>query len=94
MYWPTNEARSEVRGPLRITYLDEEAFAFYTVRRFEVKPVDQKSHYCQVLSRTHPTVFNKINSSTRNYFAEVFLKLYFIFNFRVEILFSFYSFNC
>ncbi|KAK2571495.1 Receptor-type tyrosine-protein phosphatase delta, partial [Acropora cervicornis] len=47
MYWPTNEARSEVRGPLRITYLDEEAFAFYTVRRFEVKPVDQKSHYCQ-----------------------------------------------
>ncbi|XP_015770016.1 PREDICTED: receptor-type tyrosine-protein phosphatase F-like [Acropora digitifera] len=47
MYWPTNEARSAVRGPLRITYLDEEAFAFYTVRRFEVKPVDQKSHYCQ-----------------------------------------------
>ena len=73
MYWPTNEARSAVRGPLRITYLDEEAFAFYTVRRFEVKPVDQKSHYCQVLSRTLPTIFSKINNSTRNYCAETFM---------------------
>ena len=73
IYWPTNEARSEVRGPLRITYLDEEAFAFYTVRRFEVKPVDQKSHYCQVLSVTHPTIFSEINSSTRKYCAETFM---------------------
>ena len=48
MYWPSRQAKSEVHGPLRVTYLDEEAFAFFTVRRFEVKPVDQNSHYCQV----------------------------------------------
>lgn len=47
MYWPSKQVKSEVHGPLRITYLDEEAFAFYTVRRFEVKPVDQSSHYSQ-----------------------------------------------
>ena len=48
MYWPSRQAKSEVHGPLRVTYLDEEAFAFYTVRRFEVKPVDDSNHYCQV----------------------------------------------
>ena len=48
MYWPSKQAKSEVHGPLRVTYLDEEAFAHYTVRRFEVKPVEQGSHYCQV----------------------------------------------
>ena len=48
MYWPSKQAKSEVHGPLRVTYLDEEAFAHYTVRRFEVKPVEQGSHYSQV----------------------------------------------
>ncbi|KAM7433559.1 hypothetical protein ABFA07_016213 [Porites harrisoni] len=47
MYWPSKQAKTEVHGPLRVTYLDEEAFAHYTVRRFEVKPVEQGSHYCQ-----------------------------------------------
>ena len=31
-----------------VTYLDEESFAHYNVRRFEVKPVDHCSHYSQV----------------------------------------------
>ena len=48
MYWPSRQAKTEVHGPLRVTYLDEEAFAHYTVRRFELKPVDQSNHYCQV----------------------------------------------
>lgn len=48
MYWPSKQAKTEVHGPLRVTYLDEEAFAHYTVRRFEVKPVEQGSHYSQV----------------------------------------------
>ena len=48
MYWPSRQAKSEVHGPLRITYLDEESFAHYTVRRFEVKPVEHSSHYSQV----------------------------------------------
>ncbi|XP_078343622.1 receptor-type tyrosine-protein phosphatase epsilon-like isoform X2 [Oculina patagonica] len=47
MYWPSRQAKSEVHGPLRVTYLDEEAFAHYTVRRFEVKPVDHSTHYSQ-----------------------------------------------
>lgn len=47
MYWPSRQTKTEVHGPLRITHLDEEAFAFYTVRRFEVEPVDLSSHYCQ-----------------------------------------------
>ena len=54
MYWPSRQAKSEVHGPLRITYLDEEALAHYTVRRFEVKPVEHSSHYSQV---TLPHVF-------------------------------------
>lgn len=48
MYWPSKQTKSETRGPLSVTYLDEEAFAHYTVRRFEVKPVDHSSHYSQV----------------------------------------------
>ena len=48
MYWPSKQAKSEVHGPLMVTYLDEEAFAHYSVRRFEVKPVDHCSHYSQV----------------------------------------------
>lgn len=48
MYWPSRQAKSEVHGPLRVTYLDEEAFAHYTVRRFEVKPVEHSTHYSQV----------------------------------------------
>ncbi|XP_020606376.1 receptor-type tyrosine-protein phosphatase alpha-like [Orbicella faveolata] len=47
MYWPSKQAKNEVHGPLVVTYLDEEAFAHYTVRRFEVKPVDHCSHYSQ-----------------------------------------------
>lgn len=48
MYWPSKQGKSEVHGPLTVTYLDEEAFAHYNVRRFEVKPVDHCSHYSQV----------------------------------------------
>ncbi|XP_022784569.1 receptor-type tyrosine-protein phosphatase delta-like isoform X2 [Stylophora pistillata] len=47
MYWPSKQAKSEVHGPLRVTYLDEEAFAHYTLRRFEVKPVEHSTHYSQ-----------------------------------------------
>lgn len=48
MYWPSKQAKSEAHGPLRVTYLDEEAFAHYTLRRFEVKPVEHSTHYSQV----------------------------------------------
>lgn len=48
MYWPSKQTKSEVHGALMVTYLDEESFAHYTVRRFEVKPVDHCSHYSQV----------------------------------------------
>ncbi|XP_066030559.1 receptor-type tyrosine-protein phosphatase epsilon-like isoform X4 [Pocillopora verrucosa] len=47
MYWPSKQAKSEAHGPLRVTYLDEEAFAHYTLRRFEVKPVEHSTHYSQ-----------------------------------------------
>ena len=48
MYWPSKQAKSEAHGPLRVTYLDEETFAHYTLRRFEVKPVEHSTHYSQV----------------------------------------------
>ena len=75
MYWPSRQTKTEVHGPLRITHLDEEAFAFYTVRRFEVEPVDLSSHYCQVC--THRPFFcicNFINSTTGKYRYVYFIR--------------------
>lgn len=66
MYWPSKQVKTEVHGPLRVTYLDEEPFAHYTVRRFEVKPVEQGSHYSQVRTVARGHRFCNISTMRRS----------------------------
>ena len=48
MYWPSQKEASRDYGVLKVTFLGEEVFAHYTVRTFEVKPLDGCTHYTQV----------------------------------------------
>ncbi|EDO31805.1 predicted protein, partial [Nematostella vectensis] len=47
MYWPTKNRKTENHGPLTITFVQEETFAYYSIRTFEIKPNKDGTHYTQ-----------------------------------------------
>ncbi|XP_048581435.1 receptor-type tyrosine-protein phosphatase alpha isoform X2 [Nematostella vectensis] len=60
MYWPTKNRKTENHGPLTITFVQEETFAYYSIRTFEIKPNKDGTHYTQYM---HGTMFDSSAST-------------------------------